>query len=112
MRLIDADAFIEEYKRYGTNSFDFVREIVKKMPTIEPRKHGRWEYETRKLSNGYGWYDALVCTVCYRSAPSKYRYCPNCGSPMDEVEEETLEVWDLDGSPTRYIKAKMDEVGE
>ena len=50
-------------------------------------KRGRWEYETRKLSNGYGWYDALVCTVCYRSAPSKYRYCPNCGARMDKVKE-------------------------
>ena len=32
------------------------------------------------------------------------------GARMDEVEEEVLEVWDLDGSPTRYIKGeRMDE---
>ena len=72
-------------------------------------KHGRW------IDNG-------TCSICgcrpyyATNIKAEYHHCPNCGALMtDEVESdtETLEVWNLDGSPTRYIKGeRMDEVEE
>lgn len=62
------------------NAVDIAIEALKAEP-----KRGRWEHEKR--SCGHGWYDALVCTVCYKSAVDEYRFCPNCGARMDEVEK-------------------------
>ena len=86
MRLIDADDFIEEYKRYGTNSFDFVREIVRKMPTIpsEP-KRGRWETEVRTDRLGFK-HCYYACSICGRMSEEETPYCALCGAKMDEVE--------------------------
>lgn len=38
-------------------------------------------------------------------------YC-NFGERKDEADTETLEVWNLDGSPVRIIKGQKDEVEE
>lgn len=59
---------------------------IREMPTIEAEpKHGRWEHEKRSCE--HGWYDALVCTVCYKSAVDEYRYCPHCGADMRGEEK-------------------------
>lgn len=104
----------------------------------EPIKHGKWvkdngPYSLYKCSacNEFctvaGWANCIPEERMYKA----FKYCPNCGARMqstmgqvkqqnavnetDEVENntETLEAWNLDGSPTRYIKGKrMDEVEE
>lgn len=61
-----------------------VRSIVRRTPAadVAPVRHGRW------LCGDY--YDiGDVCSECdwdsQMTHPS-YRYCPNCGARMDEVE--------------------------
>ena len=116
MRIIDADALMEEFAEFvaPANRSDFepiptwndAVSLLGSAPTIaaEPVKHGRWDITGRCSNCG---------KYCGVRKPD-YSYCPNCGAKMSsEVEEETLEMWNLDGSPTRYIKgAKMDEVVE
>lgn len=96
MRLIDADALITEINdridaaiKWGCNAIaDGDKEIklraeqavatfceasltVKKMPTIDPVKHGRWI-----ISDG-----CVCCSEC--GEPNmEWNYCPNCGARM------------------------------
>ena len=108
MRLIDADVLARKIEENISNPLyrDIVCIYIELCPTIaaEPVKHGRWDITGRCSNCG---------KYCGVRKPD-YSYCPNCGAKMSsEVEEETLEMWNLDGSPTRYIKgAKMDEVVE
>ena len=138
MRLIDADALIEKLcgdcfgfgnKRCQKPCYE--ETLIKTMPTIEaePIKHydtETWKTTATDMSSveyapiKHGRWDIIGrCSNCGKYCGVRkpdYSYCPNCGALMtDEVESdtETLEMWDLDGSPTRYIKvAKTDEVGE
>lgn len=103
MRLIDADALIEEINerieaaiKWGVNAIaDGDKEIklraeqavatfceasltAKKMPTIDPVKHGRWVMQ----GTAYG------CSLCGEGVIHPFHnYCPNCGARMDEVTE-------------------------
>lgn len=61
-----------------------IRSIVRRTPAadVAPVRHGRWLYGD--------YYDiGDVCSECdwdsQMTHPS-YRYCPNCGARMDEVE--------------------------
>lgn len=86
MRLIDADAFLEEYKRYGTNSYPFVCEVVKQLPTIEAERHGRWIYTPKDAIEAM--FSLPKCSVCGHESSDALNYCPNCGAHMkDEVGE-------------------------
>lgn len=55
---------------------------------VQEVRHGRWvdgEY-TAGVLKMYG----HKCSVCGAITPvsvARYRYCPNCGAKMDEVEE-------------------------
>jgi len=94
MRMIDADALIEDIDGDLTDSIAEGRAIEKIMnaPTIEERKTGHWidaEWvrintgEKRKgrrcsaCGSGYFRYDVSVNTVS--DIPN---YCPNCGADM------------------------------
>lgn len=80
--------------------------VIEEVPPIEPIKHGRW---IKRGDNSW------ECSVCHEISCCNGNYCVDCGARMDEVENntETLEAWNLDGSPTRYIKGKrMDESPE
>lgn len=92
MRPIDADAFKESLigNRYGVKAIDYA---IDQAPTLDVRPvvHGHWiERATDE-----------ICSVCgMRFAEMAYSYdtsehggyvrnfCPNCGNPMDEKEEE------------------------
>ena len=92
MRLIDADAFIEESR----NRIDMqdvylpihIKELViDQMPTIDaqPIRHGKWIYKVFEKSR-VGFFECSECgyvtfneKVCH--------YCYNCGAKMNEVEE-------------------------
>lgn len=94
MRLIDADALLERIKNdplfplvenYGISG------VIKAEPTVdaEPVRHGKWIY-----GNDFHWYTAS-CSACgYQRRTdikatgwNQWKYCPNCGAKMDEVEE-------------------------
>lgn len=97
MRLIDADALIEEmrnskyiindgaYTRGANAVIDYyVREIPYR-PTIDPeelRPKGEWIWNEEN--------ECWVCSNCEMSALNNYRgnstdsnYCPNCGAKME-----------------------------
>ena len=98
MRLIDADALVENIKseidddkeiypgdktsimfRAGMKT---VIRIVKNQDTVDPVKHGHWE-ESKCLDDCF-W----VCSCCKFpsqavAAPKLYKYCPSCGVRMD-----------------------------
>ena len=102
MRLIDADALIEEYA-YASNDWDRARQKfallvvdvndIKDAPTIEP-KRGEWiGYNADK---GDDWLRSdgepifLVCNKCYgtvlNNTSAHWNFCPNCGARMVKDE--------------------------
>ena len=85
MRLIDADALIDEIKTClwdwefldGLNAKTVLKQTITdigNMPTVDavPVKHGKWE-----VINGI-----VSCTVCGEHC-MEFNYCPNCGAKMD-----------------------------
>lgn len=76
MRLIDADALIEDIDGDLTDSIAEGRAIEKIMnaSTIEERKTGKWIY---KYTEPFGY----ICSEC-RKACCRYNFCPNCGADM------------------------------
>lgn len=86
MRLIDADALMENAQVYeiecGDEIGDDVREIkavlasrIENAPIIDPVKHGEWEHLTMLA-------DAR-CSVCGNMQFDDTKYCPSCGARMD-----------------------------
>ena len=86
VRLIDADALIEEIAKIPdlrTLSTKTIGEAIGRMPTIEPqRKTGRWIF----YAVG-GWH----CSECHCQAPfwclataqNLSKFCPDCGTKME-----------------------------
>ena len=90
-RLIDADAFMKEIRKWLGNETDFrsLQEVIAGMPTIDHVKHGKWIYKPTSDHDGY-----IGCSNCDVHIPSckifqrnEYtntsKYCPNCGARMD-----------------------------
>ena len=85
MRLIDADALIEEALTEGACGYIDALQIAI-APTVDavPVRHGRWETNSDRP-------DSLICSVCkcgfdmWKHDP--HNFCPNCGAKMDEVSE-------------------------
>ena len=64
--------------------------VIEEVPPIEPRNHGRW---IKGVDEYYG-IEMCKCSECgYLNLECEvfnldgFRYCPNCGARMDEVEE-------------------------
>lgn len=88
MRLIDADALKREPELlYGlTVAITEIQDVIYEAPTVEERKHGRWE--------GGG---AYYCSNCNSYAATdvfggglditEQHYCYNCGAIMDGEPE-------------------------
>lgn len=81
MRLIDADALLEDIRSHSASYFadDFAREWVDKQPTVDavPVRHGHYVGEA----------DVWKCSECgcvFEDEYEKptYNYCPNCGADM------------------------------
>ena len=98
MRLIDDDALVEDigneidkpkkvkliadYNHFYCAGMRNVIRLVKRLPTVDPVKHGHWE-ESKCLDDCF-W----VCSCCKFpsqavAAPKLYKYCPKCGARMD-----------------------------
>lgn len=96
VRLIDANAFVEQYGNYYAEEgpeegfIGTVGELIAKQPTIEPEvRHGRWVYD--ETIGGMKHYH---CTNCKEHNPGNeciadenqilwFEYCPKCGARMD-----------------------------
>lgn len=87
-RLIDADALIDDCKKY-LNRLNPSRDgkectrihwligVLSNAPTIEPeRKIGEWKH----ISDGY--VDIYECDQCGKKEDYKRNYCPDCGAYM------------------------------
>lgn len=99
----DSDKAFDEAVDEVQKGYDrgFAEGYAKGKAEADPTKHGRWL-----------WFDGVRCSICNHKLQTSGlpSYCPNCGARMDETDTETLEAWNLDGSPTRYIKGRKDEV--
>lgn len=89
MRLIDADALIE-YRFKNPISYNAFANLVKRMPTAEPVKQGKWK--PFDLTWGRSVYSCTSCgeamevpTECGKPI---YEFCPSCGAKMDAEEAE------------------------
>ena len=86
MRLIDADALIEEALTEGAYGYVDALQIAI-APTVDaaPVRHGQWETNSDRS-------DTLICSVCkcgfdmWKHDP--HNYCPNCGAKMDKEKSE------------------------
>ena len=85
MRLIDADALIEEALTGCTYNYVDALQIAI-APTVDavPVRHGQWETNSDRP-------DSLICSICkcgfdmWKHDP--HNYCPNGGAKMNEVSE-------------------------
>lgn len=77
MRLIDADALLQELDRKGIPYNCAVNWEITHAPTVqtEPRRTGRWV--TTSWDNAY-----FTCSECGREQKGTPRYCMNCGTRM------------------------------
>lgn len=100
-RLIDADALIEDiskeinkktkvilladYNDYYCSGMRNAIKLVKRLPTIDPVKHGHW-IDTGRAD--YYLNKEYRCSCCnsvdYLCSP----YCYNCGTKMDDEPKE------------------------
>lgn len=91
MRPIDADLFekilddglmcaCESLEVYDVNIYD-VFDALANMPTLEVSvtSHGRWE----QVGD-----NSFKCTHCGEISCCKGRYCPDCGTRMDEEDKD------------------------
>ena len=111
MRLIDADALVEDigneinkktkvilladYNHYYCSGMRNAIRLVKRLPTVEPVKHGRWIEGCPTETTDY--FNCSVCNagifvnnlwrVSYKDVSEIHKFCLNCGARMDEAEE-------------------------
>ena len=93
MRLIDADALIEDIKSFWDwDSIDGITAttVLKQTMTdisnattidAEPVRHGKWIDKSGGIEGAWN-----HCSVCGERAIELYDYCPNCGAKMDARE--------------------------
>ena len=82
MRLIDADALIEDVRKNSESYFadDFAREWVDRQPTVEPQRiKGRWKLLPGRDDEHIRY---LHCSVCHFNGDYESNFCPNCGADM------------------------------
>lgn len=90
MRLIDADALIEEVIMHE-EQFEYVDDIIGAVgaaPTIDPVKHEHW---TRKkmLNHVFGtWKTLCMCSGCRHTQLTESAFCGGCGAKMDGDSNE------------------------
>ena len=90
MRLIDAEALIEEIDKANdkwTIPHNIVVETIFNASTVEakPVVHAHWRGS--KFAESMGIYGVVGCSNCDKNGSKYYRYCPYCGAQMDEVAE-------------------------
>ena len=96
MRLIDADALVEnieseidkenkvplddDRKYFYCAGMRNVIRLVKRLPTVDPVKHGHWIFVEKMVSY-------IKCSECGDNIcwvnTQRPKYCPGCGARMD-----------------------------
>ena len=91
MRLIDADALMNELKKAIEEShnermafIDYNFEtLICDADTIDPVRHGKW---IGKPLAGYATVRCSSCSDVYLENSGRWNYCPNCGAKMDKED--------------------------
>lgn len=86
MRLIDADALIEEALTEGAYGYVDAKQIAD-APTVDasPVRHGRWKCNKPCPVCGEDRFKGLDADIWADWEPP---YCPNCGAKMDKEKRE------------------------
>lgn len=85
-RLIDADALMRSTDKEYIHKYE-----IALAPTVDAVRHGRW-LAVKGWDDEIGELDSAECSVCHETqedeywAKTYYKYCPNCGAKMDEVD--------------------------
>ena len=64
-------------------------EIIKKLPSVQPKQRTGWWIDEGLYAEGHSEH-AYRCSKCdehYIGYVGEYKYCPNCGAKMEEVDE-------------------------
>ena len=96
MRIIDADALKTAFPCGEYVRTESVRATIDSMPTIdaEPVRHGKW-IELNTEWSIFTCVDEVKCSECgfveyFNKGWARFKYCPNCGAKMDEVNDESF----------------------
>ena len=89
MRLIDADALVEQMEAGAEYCEDSICKLVyemdirevKRAPTFE-RKKGKWRVVSRQADS----FTAYRCSECNELVYGRTNYCHNCGARMERGE--------------------------
>lgn len=90
--------------------------MVKKMPRlIDAERHGYWCFE--EFPDGYYHWECSECKKWFEedsmSLAEEWKYCPNCGAKMNDIEEEGYKMRLIDAVgltaliPYEELNAKM-----
>lgn len=86
MRLIDADKLMEN-KFKNDISYNAFCNLVKRQPSIDAVKHGRWIPVGDVDADGNQYYSCSECGCGERHVPIvEVKFCWNCGARMDGEE--------------------------
>lgn len=93
MRLIDADALIDNIYAYPDHEHSIMEDFAERVEmqeTVDHVKHGQWK--ATPYTDYDDTYECSVCGACWtfiEGTPKDNEafYCPHCGAKMDEVEE-------------------------
>ena len=97
MRLIDADILEEFVWRERLDTRERIANLVERMPTVDPVKHGEWIVKDESYWRPHHSGDiqvnkvGLYCSECDKrlAKAQKYRnFCPNCGADMRGEQNE------------------------
>ena len=94
MRLIDADELLKHaydsgaWKDAETGFHQRVVDIedIEDAPTVDPVKHGHWEWTDDPRTGDF------VCSNCLDHNIVRSRYCPTCGAKMDGERRKDAET--------------------
>lgn len=107
-RLIDADALIKTLNSEKIPFNDDVNYFILNAPTITAEPIVRC-----KDCKHYEKFDGVADGRCDKGEYTfPNDFCSRGERKESEDDTETLEAWNLDGSPTRYIKGRKDKVEE
>ena len=106
MRLIDADALMDDIKRDSKEAIDegdkvgsfwlgYAAGLVIKLPTIQPEpQEGHWidkgwdgDWAWQIDGRGNCW-RVIECSECGKGVSVESNYCPHCGARMKGAEHE------------------------
>lgn len=94
--LIDRQAAIRAVKRNAPYRYKHVEnailEDINVIPAVEaePVRHGKWEQHYIRpgvFKDGF-WYCSCCGGKLADDFANHYKYCPDCGARMDEVEQD------------------------